>query len=118
MKHDLPTDHGLHDFVMSDRRLMPRRNDGKVSITDVQHAGLEAGIARGANLLIVAPTSTGKTLLAAWAIAAGLKADKRAVYLVTHRALAKQKFDDLKSLLLAHELEGDRKSTRLNSSHT
>ena len=107
MKHDLPTDHGLPDFVMSDRRLMPRRKDGKVSITDVQHAGLEAGIARGANLLIVAPTSTGKTLLAAWAIAAGLKADKRAVYLVTHRALAKQKFDDLKSLLLAPALEGD-----------
>jgi len=104
MRDELPSNHGLPDFVVKDAALMPKR-DGRVSITEAQHAALEAGAATGRSLLVVAPTSTGKTHIAAWAIIGALARRRRAVYLVTHRALARQKFEDLQRLLLSSALD-------------
>lgn len=107
MRKDLPPDHGLPDFVVKDKDLMPKVG-AQVSITDAQYEALKAGVAVGKSILVVAPTSTGKTLIAAWAIAAALKRGNKVVYLVTHRALAKQKFDELKRLFLKTVLDDDK----------
>ena len=57
-------------------------------------------------MLIVAPTATGKTLIAVWALIAAVKRGCTSVYLVTHRALAKQKFEEMKGELLDTHLGG------------
>ena len=72
---------------------------GAPSITDIQYDALDAGVARGASLLISAPTSTGKTLIGYWAAQQRLRADHgRVVYLVSLRALAAQKFSEIVSI--------------------
>ena len=60
-------------------------------------------------MLCVAPTSTGKTLIGVWSALTWLEGgpERRAVYLVTHRALARQKFEDLQALLGDHLFAGD-----------
>ncbi|MCH2165584.1 MAG: DEAD/DEAH box helicase [Marinovum sp.] len=85
---------------------MPRVN-GTFSITDAQYAALDAGLSDGKSLLISAPTSTGKTLIGWWAAASGLERGKKFVYLVSHRALASQKFEEIQSLFQRQWLEND-----------
>lgn len=102
MKYEFPDNHGLSDSIVAD---LVYKEGGGPALSDVQYDALEAGVGRGASLLAVSPTSTGKTLIALWAIAKGLEAGCNTVYLVTHRALAKQKFEDLKSHLLEKYLD-------------
>ncbi|MCU8071207.1 DEAD/DEAH box helicase [Shewanella sp. SM32] len=78
--------------------------------TTVQFAALEAGVGGGESILVVSPTSTGKTQIATWGLANGIQAGCTTVYLVTHRALAKQKFADFKVQLLPTLLENDQSS--------
>ncbi|MDI6017216.1 DEAD/DEAH box helicase [Burkholderia pseudomallei] len=104
MKFELPANHGLS--VESVESLVFR--DGtEYSLTDVQFAALDAGVGRGESVLIVSPTSTGKTQVALWAIAHGLENNCRTVYLLTHRALARQKFEDFREQLIESHLDGD-----------
>lgn len=104
MKYELPKNHGLSASVLSS---LVFREDEKPALSDAQFAALEAGVGRGNSLLVVSPTSTGKTQIGLWAIASSLEAGCNTVYLVTHRALAKQKFQDFKSLLLNSYLDGN-----------
>src|ERR1700721_2707321 len=67
---------------------------GISSLTDVQEKALSAGAASGTSLIVSAPTSSGKTLIAEIAIMAALRRGMKVVYLVSHRALADQKFLD------------------------
>ena len=97
MKYEIPKNHGLSIACME--RLV-FHEDGNPALTDVQHSALAAGVGIGASVLVVSPTSTGKTQIALWAIANSIQAKTNAVYLVTHRALAKQKFEEFKSILL------------------
>ncbi|WP_225413620.1 DEAD/DEAH box helicase [Stigmatella hybrida] len=110
MQFSLPTDHGLSQAVQDDPDLLPRASDGAPSLTDVQHAALAAGVARGTSLLVVAPTSTGKTHIGMWALMGWLFAapSRHAVYLVTHRALARQKFEELTDRLCGRHFGGDK----------
>ncbi|TKC91704.1 DEAD/DEAH box helicase [Trinickia terrae] len=106
MKFELPENHGLSAATLAS--LVHREDDGEgVSLTDAQFAALNAGVGRGESALVVSPTSTGKTQIALWAIAHGLEQNCRTVYLLTHRALARQKFDDFRSLLIGSHLGGD-----------
>ncbi|MEY9470854.1 helicase [Bradyrhizobium yuanmingense] len=107
MKLGLPPGHGLSDFVVSSTELLPKM-DGEPFITDIQFEALQAGVSLGSNVLISAPTSTGKTLIGWWTIASAIAAGGRAVYLVSHRALAKQKFEEAQHLFLRGPLSGDR----------
>ena len=78
------------------------RKGDKPSLTDVQWEALKAGIGRGESVLALAPTSTGKTQIGIWALASWLAIDKvqhRATYLVTHRSLANQKFEEFQRIL-------------------
>ena len=109
MRIGLPEGHGLSEFVLDSAELMPRTDEGPL-LTDIQYEALEAGVGAGASVLVSAPTSTGKTLIGWWAISSALSAGRRCVYLVSHRALAKQKFEEAQRLFLRGVLEGDRSS--------
>ncbi|MCC8949206.1 DEAD/DEAH box helicase [Bradyrhizobium sp. Arg62] len=106
MKLGLPADHGLSDIVTNSQELLPQV-EGQPFLTDIQFEALQAGVSRGENVLVSAPTSTGKTLIGWWTIAAAVAAGGRAVYLVSHRALAKQKFEEAQRLFLRGPLAGD-----------
>ena len=97
MKFELPDNHGLSEAVVE--KLVFYEED-KPALTDAQFSALQAGVGRGESVLVVSPTSTGKTQIAIWSIARSIEAGCTTVYLVTHRALAKQKFVEFKSLLL------------------
>ncbi|GEM18525.1 DEAD/DEAH box helicase [Gluconobacter oxydans] len=97
MKTTLPPACRLSQRVLDTPELMPR-DGANYSITDAQYAALDAGLTDGKSLLISAPTSTGKTLIGWWAAANGLEHGKKFVYLVSHRALASQKFDEIQKL--------------------
>lgn len=108
MKYELPEDHGLSRNLVDN--LLFTDEAGNLTVSDVQFEALGAGVAKGESLLVVSPTSTGKTQIALWAIAGGLERGINTVYLVTHRALAKQKFEDFKNQLLRPFL-GDSRSS-------
>jgi helicase len=107
MKFEFPNNHGLSAQVVE--QLVFKEAD-KPALTDAQFDALRAGLGRGESALVVSPTSTGKTQIALWGIARGLEAGCNTVYLVTHRALAKQKFEDFKTLLLANYLNSNSSS--------
>ena len=56
-------------------------------------------VGRGESVLVSAPTSSGKTLVAEYAIAAALEAGQRAAYTTPTKALSNQKLRDLRSWL-------------------
>lgn len=101
MKTSLPSNHGLPSVLLARPEFLFRHN-GEPSLTDVQWEALNTGIARGESVLVLAPTSTGKTQIGIWAFASWLFARaprRRAVYLVTHRSLANQKFEEFRRVL-------------------
>ncbi len=104
MRNELPEGHGLDERVM---RSLVHSVNGIPSITDVQFDALATGVGRGESILVLSPTSTGKTQIALWAMAGCLINGGRVVYLVTHRALAKQKYHDLLSSYLLELLDGN-----------
>jgi helicase len=67
---------------------------GIESLTDVQQRALAAGAAAGRSLVVSAPTSSGKTLVGEIAVLCALRSGVRAIYLVSHKALADQKYLD------------------------
>lgn len=104
MKYAFPEDHGLSDKTVAHLVFKDGENP---ALSNAQFAAIHAGVGRGESMLVVSPTSTGKTQIALWAIARSLETGCSTVYLVTHRALAKQKFEDFRSLLLPSYLAGD-----------
>jgi len=63
----------------------------------VQKAALNAGLLDGKNLVVAAPTASGKTLVAEIAaLNTIMKQGRKVVYIVPLRALASEKFDDFK----------------------
>lgn len=70
---------------------------GIETLTDVQIRALEAGIACGNSMIVSAPTSSGKTLVGEIAVLAALRTGVHAIYLVSHKALADQKYLDFVS---------------------
>ena len=107
MRYELPVNHNLSEYVTGKRELLPRGEGDAPCITDIQYMSLESGVASEESLLISAPTSTGKTLIGWWAIASCLLSGGRAVYLVSHRALAKQKFEEAQRLFLTDMFRND-----------
>ena len=63
-------------------------------LTDVQQRAIAAGAADGRSLVVSAPTSSGKTLVGEIAVLCALRTGVRAIYLVSHKALADQKYLD------------------------
>ncbi len=69
---------------------------GYSSLYPPQEMAVSAGILEGKNLLVTTPTASGKTLIAMLAIVCALKKGSRAAYLTPLRALASEKYDDLR----------------------
>ena len=67
---------------------------GIKSLTDIQELAVAAGIPLSSSAIVCAPTSSGKTLIGELALANALSDKLDALYLVSHKALAKQKFSD------------------------
>lgn len=65
---------------------------GYKELTEAQVAALQAGLCQGKSLLVCAPTSSGKTTIAEIAAVEGALKGFRTVYLVSHKALAEEKF--------------------------
>ena len=65
---------------------------GLHQLTETQARAAAAGLCRGVSLVISAPTSSGKTTIAEIAAIEGALRGQKTVYLVTHRALAEEKF--------------------------
>ena len=59
---------------------------------------LKHGILEGKSVLMTTPTASGKTLIAMMAIYKALKKNRKAVYLTPLRALASEKYNDMKVL--------------------
>ena len=97
MKFELPENHSLSDSIIDN---LVFKEEKRPALSDVQFAALDAGVGRGESVLVVSPTSTGKTQIAVWAIAKSIESQGSSVYLVNYRALAKQKFEDFKSQLI------------------
>ena len=66
-------------------------------LTDIQTRALAAGVTNGTSMIVSAPTSSGKTLVAEAAVMAALRQNKKAIYLVSHKALADQKYLDFQN---------------------
>ncbi|MFY2563996.1 DEAD/DEAH box helicase [Corallococcus terminator] len=120
MKSTLPPHHGLPEQILNDPKLVHRLDSKTPNLTDVQYEALAEGAARGTSMLVVAPTSTGKTLIGVWALTTWLlnAPPRNAVYLVTHRALARQKFEELQALLCERHFHGDKHSIVLANGDT
>ncbi len=71
---------------------------GYSSLYPPQEMALKHGILEGKNVLITTPTASGKTLIAMMAIYQALKKNRKAVYLTPLRALANEKYHDMKVL--------------------
>ena len=70
---------------------------GFQQLTSVQQQALAAGVASGQSLVICAPTSSGKTLVGEIAVLQALRCGHRCLYLVSHKALADQKYADFET---------------------
>ncbi|MDX8128749.1 DEAD/DEAH box helicase [Methylomonas sp. OY6] len=69
---------------------------GIQSLTVIQQRALDAGVIQGESIFVSAPTSSGKTLVGELAALAGLRNGRQIIYLVSHKALADQKYLDFR----------------------
>lgn len=69
-------------------------NWGITWLTKIQLFAVEACVLQGSSMIVSAPTSSGKTLVGELAALNGLRSGKRVIYLVSHKALADQKYQD------------------------
>ncbi|MCG8038150.1 MAG: DEAD/DEAH box helicase [Candidatus Thiodiazotropha taylori] len=67
---------------------------GIQELTHIQQIALDKGAANGQSLVVSSPTSSGKTLVGEIALLVALKNNKKCLYLVSHKALADQKYSD------------------------
>ncbi|EKN4036974.1 DEAD/DEAH box helicase [Yersinia enterocolitica] len=112
MKYGIPINSGLKEKTVTCLFYKDKQH-GQYSLTDVQYESVEKGVGRGESMLVVSPTSTGKTLIGLIALTRGLQEGHNTVFLVTHRALARQKFEDFKNQLLSEFLDNDSSSLTL-----
>ncbi|AFU57674.1 ski2-like helicase [Candidatus Nitrososphaera gargensis Ga9.2] len=88
-------------------------NLGYSSLYPPQKMALERGILEGKRMLVTTPTASGKTLIAMMAILKAVEKGTKAVYLTPLRALASEKYDDLKVLEQLDLGSGEKKKIRV-----
>lgn len=72
---------------------------GITSLYPVQRQAVEAGLFKGPNFLVCSPTASGKSLIAFMSIVHNLNSGKKSVYLAPLKALASEKYRELKKML-------------------
>ena len=88
----------IDDLPFSGEILQTLRTMGITTLYPPQSAALEHVLA-GRHLVLSVPTASGKSLVAYLAILRGLAAGGKALYIVPLRALASEKFEDIRELL-------------------
>lgn len=78
---------------------------GIQEFTDVQWLALRAEVATGKSLVVCAPTSSGKTLVGEIAIFSAIQRGSKCLYLVSHKALADQKYIDFEQRFGSNALD-------------
>jgi helicase len=87
---ELPLDPNIINFLKS---------QGYTELYPPQEDAIKAGVLDGKNILVSAPTASGKTLIAILAIIQHIKKHKtKIVYLSPLKALAAEKFSEFKKL--------------------
>lgn len=89
MAHDYATNPRLSQLLVS-----CLSEWGITTLTEVQELAVAADVSMGASAIVCAPTSSGKTLVGELALANALSNGLDALYLVSHKALAEQKYSD------------------------
>lgn len=85
----------LEDASVTDAWLKDALKEWNIEfLTDIQSRALAAGATNGSSMIVSAPTSSGKTLVAEATVMAALRERRKAIYLVSHKALADQKYLD------------------------
>ena len=69
---------------------------GIKELNPMQKQALEKGLLTGQNMVVAAPTASGKTLLAEISAVDIIRKGKKAVYIVPLRALASEKYEEMK----------------------
>lgn len=78
-----------------DDNLLDRLHSWNIEfLTEIQVNALASRLLDDRSMIVCAPTSSGKTLVAEIALYKRLRESKRTIYLVSHRALADQKYED------------------------
>ncbi|MCK4532105.1 MAG: DEAD/DEAH box helicase, partial [Candidatus Aenigmarchaeota archaeon] len=80
------------DFVV--KQVLEKSGFSKLN--PVQEEALKAGVLEGENLVLAAPTASGKTLVAEFAALNAIKEGRKVVYIVPLRALASEKYHEFK----------------------
>ena len=62
----------------------------------IQEKAVSKGVLQGQNMLVVAPTSSGKTFIGEIAVVRAARKQKRAFYLVPFKAIAEEKLVDFR----------------------
>ncbi len=70
---------------------------GISNLNPVQELAVKAGLLENKNMVVAAPTASGKTLIAELAALSTIKKGKKAIYIVPLRALASEKYEDFKA---------------------
>jgi helicase len=71
--------------------------NGITTALPVQQAAVEAGLFDGAPLLVIAPTSSGKTFLGEMLALARAASGSRSIYLVPFKAIAEERYSEFAS---------------------
>lgn len=66
-------------------------------LTPIQTLAIASGVTRGKRLFVSSPTSSGKTLVGELACFSSIFRGERAIYFVSHKALADQKYADFQA---------------------
>ncbi len=69
---------------------------GISKLTPPQSLAIEAGLLKGSNILVAAPTASGKTLVAEIACVSAILSGKKAVYIAPMRALVSEKYSEFR----------------------
>ncbi|NQT63584.1 MAG: DEAD/DEAH box helicase [Candidatus Marinimicrobia bacterium] len=85
-------------FGINEEVLSVYQKLGWESFTRVQSKAIESGLGKGSSMVVSAPTSSGKTTIGEIAAILGALEGKKTVYLVSHRALAEEKYNYFKTV--------------------
>ena len=69
---------------------------GFSELNPVQKSSLKAGLLDGNNMVVAAPTASGKTMVAELAMLKAVMAGKKALYIVPLKALASEKYSEFR----------------------
>jgi len=88
----------IGDIGLSQEFISRFEKMGYTSFFPPQEDALKTGFLEGKNIVVAIPTASGKTLLAYLAIIRCIQRGKKAVYVVPLKALAEEKFRELKQI--------------------